>query len=121
VLPRFKPRARRFEVPGVVSVMALPARAFDPAANPGPHPRPDRPFIEKVHAQLGRRVPLATELYVIGCEYIALGLAVGIAIRDGYARDSVLFEVRTALRRLLWPLPPGGADGSGWPLGRDVR
>ena len=121
VLPRFKPRDRRFEVPGVVSVMALPARAFDPAANPGPHPRPDRPFIEKVHAQLGRRVPLATELYVIGCEYIALGLAVGIAIRDGYARDSVLFEVRTALRRLLWPLPPGGADGSGWPLGRDVR
>ena len=44
VLPRFKPRDRRFEVPGVVSVMALPARAFDPAANPGPQPRPDRPL-----------------------------------------------------------------------------
>lgn len=121
VLPRFKPRDRRFEVPGVVSVMALPARAFDPAANPGPNPRPDRPFIEKVHARLISRVPLATELYVIGCEYIALGLAVGVTIRDGYARDSVLFEVRNALRRLLWPLPPGGAEGSGWPLGRAVR
>jgi predicted phage baseplate assembly protein len=121
VLARFKPRDRRFEVPGVVSVMTLPAQAFDPAANGGPNPRPDRPFIEKVHAWLSMRVPLACELYVIGCEYVALGLAVGITIRDGFARDSVLFEVRKALRQLLWPLPPGGADGNGWPLGRAVR
>jgi predicted phage baseplate assembly protein len=121
VLARFKPRDRRFDVAGVVSVMALPAQDFDPAATAGRNPRPDRPFIEKVHAWLESRVPLATELYVIGCEYIALGLAVGITIRDGYARDSVLFEVRKALRQLLWPLPPGGSDGNGWPLGRGVR
>jgi len=121
VLPRFKPRDRRFEVPGVVSVMALPAVAFDPAANPGPNPRPDRPFIEKVHSGLSTRVPLACELYVIGCEYMALGLAVAVTIRDGYPRDGVLFEVRKALRRLLWPLPPGGPEAKGWPLGRAVR
>ena len=29
--------------------------------------------------------------------------------------------MREALKRLLWPLPPGGIDGGGWPLGRDVR
>ena len=29
--------------------------------------------------------------------------------------------MREALRRLLWPLPPGGVDGNGWPLGRAVR
>lgn len=121
VLPRFKPRDRRFDVPGIVSVMVLPAQAFDPAATCGPNPRPDRPFIEKVHRWLSTRVPLACELYVIGCEYVALGLAVGVTIRDGHARDDVLFEVRMALRRLLWPLPPGGADGAGWALGRDVK
>lgn len=121
VLARFKPRDRRPDVPGVVSVMALPAMAFDPAANPGPNPRPDRPFIEKVHSFLATRVPLACELYVIGCEYIPVGIAAGVTIRDGYARDGVLFEVRSALRRLLWPLAPGGADGKGWPLGRAVR
>ncbi|WP_341679310.1 baseplate J/gp47 family protein [Niveibacterium sp. SC-1] len=119
VMPRFKPRDRRFEVPGVVSVMALPAQGFDPAASGTPNPRPDRPFIEKVHAWLSARVPLATELYVIGCEYVPLGLAVGISLRDGFARDSVLFEVRRALRQLLWPLPLGEAQG--WPLGRGVR
>lgn len=117
VLPRFKPRERRPDVPGVVSVMVLPARA--PAK--APNPRPDRPFIERVHAWLSARTPLATELYVIGCEYVALGVAVAVEIRDGFAREAVLYEVREALRRLLWPLPPGGQAGSGWPLDRDVR
>ncbi|MBP6801314.1 MAG: baseplate J/gp47 family protein [Zoogloea sp.] len=117
VMPRFKPRERRFDVPGVVSVMVLPARAFGKA----PNPRPDRPFIERVHGHLAARTPLATELYVIGCEYVALGVAVGVTIRDGFGREAVLFELREALRRLLWPLPPYGAAGAGWPLGRTVR
>lgn len=117
VLPRFKPRERRFDVPGVVSVMVLPARAPGPA----PNPRPDRPFIERVHAHLAPRTPLATECYVIGCEYVPIGLSVAMVIRDGFTRDAVLFEVRETLRRLLWPLPPHGPGGAGWPLRRAVR
>lgn len=117
VLPRFKPRDRRFNVPGVVSVLALPAATLGPA----PNPRPDRPFIERLHAHLSARTPLATELYVIGCEYVALGVSVAVALREGFARDKVLLDVREALRRLLWPLAPGGLDRNGWPLGRAVR
>jgi predicted phage baseplate assembly protein len=117
VLPRFKPRDRRFNVPGVVSVLALPAATLGPA----PNPRPDRPFIERLHAHLSARTPLATELYVIGCEYVAVGISVALALRDGFARDKVLLDVREALRRLLWPLAPGGLDRQGWPLGRAVR
>ncbi len=117
VLPRFKPHDRRFGVPGVVSVMALPAQAL---SGP-PNPRPDRPFIERLHAHFSTRTPLATELYVIGCEYVPLGLATTVTLREGHDRDATLFAVREALKRLLWPLPPGGIDGSGWPLGRSVR
>ncbi|MEC5385344.1 putative baseplate assembly protein [Uliginosibacterium sp. H3] len=117
VMPRFKPRDRRFNVPGVVSVMALPAATLAPA----PNPRPDRPFIERLHAHLSARTPLATELYVIGCEYVPLGLSVAVTLREGFARDKVLLEVREALRRLLWPLAPGGLDQKGWPLGRAIR
>jgi hypothetical protein len=58
---------------------------------------------------------------VIGCDYVPLGVAVAVEIRDGFARDAVLLQVREALRRLLWPLAPGGLDGGGWPLGRPVR
>jgi hypothetical protein len=97
--------------------MVLPARALGKA----PNPRPDRPFIERVHAHLSARTPLATELYVIGCEYVPLGVSVAVGIRDGFAREAVLFDVREALRRLLWPLAPGGQAGTGWPLERDVR
>ncbi|MBT9465003.1 putative baseplate assembly protein [Hydrogenophaga sp.] len=117
VMPRFKPRDRRFHVPGVVSVVVLPSAALAPA----PNPRPDRPFIERVHAHLSARVPLATELYVIGCEYVPLGLSVALRLREGFARDKLLYEVREALRRLLWPLAPGGLEGEGWALGRSVR
>ncbi|GAB3668452.1 putative baseplate assembly protein [Ramlibacter alkalitolerans] len=117
VLARFKPRDRRFEVPGVVSVLALPAAPLAPA----PNPRPDRPFIERLHGFLAARTPLATELYVIGCDYVAVGVSVAIAIRDGFARDQVLLDATAALRRLLWPLAPGGLDAQGWPLGRALR
>lgn len=117
VMPRFKPRERRFGVPGVVSVLALPSVPLGPA----PNPRPDRPFIERLHAHLSARTPLATELYVIGCDYVPLGLSVAVTLRDGYARDKVLLDVREALRRLLWPLAPGGIGRTGWQLGRAVR
>lgn len=117
VLPHFKPQQRRQNVPGVVSVMALP---FKPAAG-APNPRPDRPFIETVFNYLDRRRPLTTELYVIGCEYIELGLSIGITLGDGFGRDTVTNAVREALRLYLWPLAPGGSGGAGWPLGRGVR
>jgi predicted phage baseplate assembly protein len=117
VLPRFKPHDRRFGVPGVVSVMALPAQ---PMSGP-PNPRPDRPFIERLHAHFSARTPLATELYVIGCEYVPLGIATTVSLREGHDRDATLFAIREALKRLLWPLPPGGIESAGWPLGRSVR
>lgn len=117
LMPRFKPQQRRFDVPGVVSVVVLP----NAPTGSLPNPRPDRPMIEAVHAYLDARRPLATELYVIGCEYIALSLSIAISLRDGFGQDTVLNDVRTALRRFLWPLAPGGIDAQGWPLGRSVR
>jgi hypothetical protein len=117
VLPKFKPHQRRENVPGVVSVMVLPPSSTFRA----PNPRPDRPFLEAVHAHLDARRPLATELYVIGCEYVPLGLATGITVRDGFGRETVVNAVREALFQWLWPQTPGGPKGEGWPLGRSVR
>lgn len=117
VLPRFKPQQRRAEVPGVVSVMALPARPLGPP----PNPRPDRVFLETVHAHLDARRPLGAELYVIGCEYVPLAITLAVGIREGHGPDTVLQAVRESLRRLLWPLAPGGPGAEGWPLGRAVR
>lgn len=117
VLPRFKPQQRRSGVPGVVSVMVLPQQE----ARRAPNPRADRPLLERVHAHLDLRRPLTTELYVIGCEYVPLGLSTRVVIREGFGQDAVLNGVREALRTYLWPLAPGGMEEKGWPLGRAVR
>jgi hypothetical protein len=96
--------------------MVLPAKAVAKPANP----RPDRNLIERVRAHLDARRPLATELYVIGCEYRPLGVSVAIGIREGAARDQVVKAVRETLHGYLWSLAPGGRDGNGWPLGQAV-
>jgi predicted phage baseplate assembly protein len=117
VLPGFKPQQRRSGIPGVVTVMALPFKAGTAA----PAPRPDRPFLETVFAHLDSRRPLTTELYVIGCEYVPVGIGVAVSIDDGFGRDAVLQAVQDALRSFLWALQPGGHDGQGWTLGRAVN
>lgn len=116
VLPRFLPQQRRHNVAGVVSVMVLPFKQVTEA----PNPRPDQPFIEKVFSHLDTRRPLATELYVIGCEYVQLGLSVGVSINDGFAYDQVINDIRQALKLYLWSLPPDGPNARGWPLGKAV-
>jgi hypothetical protein len=116
VLPKFKPQQRRTDIPGVVSVMVLPRAA----TRLPPNPRPDRMILERVHAHLDVRRPLATEMYVMGVEYVPIGLAAAVRLRDGHARDRVLQNVRDALRDYLWPLAPGGSEGEGWALGQAV-
>jgi len=116
VLARFKPQQRRFGVPGVVSVLVLPLKED----RQPPCPRPDRLCLERVHAYLDARRPLGTELYVIGTEYKPVAVSAAVRIREGHRRDLVLQNVRRALKEVLWPLPPGGFDGAGWPLGGAV-
>lgn len=116
VLERFVPAQRRDGVPGVVSVMVIPAREGTAA----PAPRADRPMLETVHAWLDERRPLATELYVIGTDYVPIGVSAAVELADSSQREAVLDAVAEAIRLHLWALPPGGPDGQGWPLGRAV-
>jgi hypothetical protein len=78
-------------------------------------------MLETIHARLSQRVPVATELYVIGCEYIPVSISIAVSLMDGFGQETVLAAVRDAVRLFLWPLPGGGADGLGWRLGRSVR
>lgn len=117
VIPLFLPQQRQDGIPGVVSVMVLPQKA----AQRPPNPRPDRPFLETVHAYLDARRPLGTELYTIGCEYVRVAVAVGITVKDGFGVAAVTSAVTDALYQHLWPLPPGGLDGQGWVRGKSVR
>jgi hypothetical protein len=118
VLPRFKPHQRRQNVPGVLSVLGVPASTT--ASFRPPAPRPDRHFIETMYAYLDARRVLGTELYVIGPEYIPLSATVGVDVRAGFGVEQTLAAVRLALRAFFWPLAPGGPGGRGWGLGQTV-
>ncbi|MGA8533615.1 MAG: putative baseplate assembly protein [Candidatus Tumulicola sp.] len=117
VLPLFKPQTRATNVPGVVSVMVIPGKD---GVLP-PCPRADRPLLETVYQYLDWRRPVAAEMYVIATDYVGLGVAVAVEVRSGYGLTAAAHAVETALRTYLWPIPPGGSDGQGWPLGRNVR
>ena len=43
-----------------------------------------------------------------------------ISLRDGAMREEVVNAVIDRLHAYLWPLAPGGQEGRGWTLGRDV-
>jgi hypothetical protein len=117
VLPLFKPQTFDTNVPGVVSVMVIPPKVtFQP-----PCPRAARPLLENVYAYLNPRRPIAAEMYVIATDYVPLGLSVAVEVRSGFQLLQVAQQVEQRLRVYLWPNPPGGAAGQGWPLGRKVR
>lgn len=117
VLPRFMPQQRRFNVPGVVTVMVLPFKDKQEA----PNPRADQPFIEKVYGYLDIKRPVATELYVIGCEYVPVSVSVGVSVRKGFGYEEVRLNIVKAIKEYLWSLAPHGPQGEGWPLGRAVQ
>jgi predicted phage baseplate assembly protein len=116
VLERFKPQQRRYDIPGIVSVMVIPAR-FGAAP---PAPRADRETLERVYAWLDPRRPLGSELYVIAPDYVPMGVSAAVDLVDPAQRDNVLAAVKDAIRQCLWPLAPGGPDGTGWTLGRAI-
>jgi predicted phage baseplate assembly protein len=117
VLPLFKPQTRDHNAPGVVSVMVLPAKG---GVQP-PCPRADRTLLESVYAYLNTRRTATAEMYVIGSEYIGLGISVAVEVASGFELQQVGQAVELALRNYLWPLAPGGPASVGWPLGRTVR
>lgn len=116
-LARMHPDNPRSEAAGVVSVVA-----FGPGDAGTAHaPLPDLGLLRRVARYLDARRLVTTELYVIPPEYVEIHIAVGLQLREGYQADAVRRWVDQILRRFLAPLPTGGPDGEGWPLGRDVR
>ncbi len=116
VLPRFRPYQQRDNVPGVVSVLALP----DKAVQQPPNPRPDRRMIDRVYAHLDTRRPIGTELFVIAPDYVPFGISLAVDIREGFAEERVINDLRAALFSFYWPLQGGDRDGKGWPLGQAI-
>lgn len=116
-LPRFHPPSRQQEAAGVVSVVVWPREdRTHPTA-----PVPDRTLLREVCCWLDTRRLVTTELWVIPPTYRRVAVALGVRIKPGYQVEAVRHWVERVVRQYLAPLPPGGPDGGGWPLGRRVH
>lgn len=116
-LPRFHPRTKAWEQPGIVSVVIWPG-TLPPDGAP---PVPDRRSIDLVCRHLSARRLVTTELYVLPPDYVEIAVSVKVAVEPGYSVLAVTGWVEQILRQFLSPLPPHGPDGGGWPLGRAVN
>ena len=114
VLPLFMPTDPSLEAGGVVTVLVIPR--FDPIQPLWPVP--DRPFLQRVCAHLDDRRLVTTEIYVRGPDYVPVYVSIGIQVRAGHFVDQVEKMVEQRLSLYLSALPPGGPEGTGWPLNK---
>ncbi|KSB91823.1 hypothetical protein AS593_07305 [Caulobacter vibrioides] len=117
VLARHKPFERADGIPGVVTLIVLPAQDLVTPDTP----TPDREVLRKVCAWLEPRRLVTTELYVTPPEYVDVDIAIAVDAQAGVGEETLRRWVELALRQHFAPLPPYGPDGEGWPFGRAVR
>lgn len=98
--------------PGAVTVIVIP---HCPDSRPVPNPD----LLRAVTRYLNRRRLLTTELHVIGPEYSTIAVQATLHVKADASPAELRDQAVSRLNEFLHPLR-GGADGTGWPMGRAV-
>jgi predicted phage baseplate assembly protein len=98
--------------PGCVALVVVPQAA-------GPDFAPTRGLLAAVRTYLGRRRPLTTELHVVGPTILKIAVHGRLHLTPQADAADVIRQATARLDGFFNPLT-GGADGTGWPVGRDV-
>ena len=131
VLPNYHPDFGGGEVPGVVTLMLIPAK--DPLQPDAPLPR--RPFLDAICRYLDPRRLVTTEVVLRGPEYTGIWISIGIKVAPGYNESDICEAVKAAITAFLAPTAGGtqqlpddpsqifageGTSANGWKLGKSV-
>jgi predicted phage baseplate assembly protein len=101
-----------YAAPGFITLVIVPHLPLG-------RPVPSAGLLAAVSAYLNRRHVIGTRIEVTAPEYLEVGVNAGVRAFPGQNKTVVRDAVVAALQKFLDPLQ-GGADGAGWPLGRDV-
>lgn len=96
-------------MPGVVSLIVVPASR-------DARPVPRAALLRHVRDYVDRHRDPASELVVVGPEYVAVSASMMLVIDEADLGGSIAGQVRTALDDYFHPLY-GSASGRGWRLG----
>ncbi|HEY5958516.1 MAG TPA: hypothetical protein VIV60_18265 [Polyangiaceae bacterium] len=115
-------QARAWPAPSHVSLVVLPAdptgaRKIDPLGYTGLQPAPL--LAETLTGYFRERRMVTTRHHVVGPCYAPLSASIVVAHTSGPEQANLETRIEQALIDFMDPLS-GGADGRGWPLGRDV-
>ena len=131
VLPAYHPDFGGAEVPGVVTLMLVPA--YDPLQPDAPLPR--KPFLDAVCRHLDPRRLVTTEVVLRGPDYVGIWISIGVKVGAGFNESEVRGAVERDIRAFLAPtaggqqaLPDDPAvllggnttSANGWKLGKAV-
>jgi hypothetical protein len=109
--------ARAADAPAHVSVVVVPEPAVP--GEPYPHPVLDPAVAAALWGFLDARRLLTTRHHVVGPAYAGLGVEAVVALGEDAPPGEAFDDMVDRLRTFLGPVT-GGADGDGWPFGRDV-
>ncbi len=100
---------------GHVSLFALP----DTGDTTAPWGQPSQELVEALQAFFADRRLITTRVHVGGPTWVDVGISANLYLREDATLEEVLPAAKAALSAWFHPWT-GGADGKGWPFGRDV-
>ncbi len=112
-LPGVDPRLPGLVADGCVTVAVVPWLPVD-------RPEPTPELLSQVRAGLAGARTLGTRVFVVGPDYVRVGVRAGLRLLAGADADRVTAAAEEAVDRFLHPVT-GGPSGRGWPFGRPVR
>jgi hypothetical protein len=112
-LPEVDPRLPGMRADGCVTVVVVPSLPVD-------EPRPTAGLLRRVRADLADVRTLGTRVFVVGPEYVRVGVRATLVLPPGAEPVYVVEQAEAAVDAFLHPIT-GGPSSRGWPFGRAVR
>lgn len=112
-LPEVDPRLPGLVADGCLTVAVVPWLPVD-------RPVPTPALLARLRAELEATRTLGTRVFVVGPDYVRVGVRAILRLLPGARAEDVVARGRTAVDTFLHPVT-GGPSGRGWPFGRAVR
>ena len=116
VLPEYHPKLPAIEIPGAVTVVAVPKILSGMNRQ---LPVPSDGFLQNIYKYLQSKLLVTTDLHVIAPRFVEVQVTAQIRIEPRKSVERVKMAVVEALRMFIDPLS-GGPNQQGWLFGRPV-